>query len=149
MRVLASVLEDAVYIAQNLRYADSVEIEASRGGPKFVEALVDGFYASEQPMTFHVDGSPAAMFGVVPADLEGACRIWLLGTEDIEKASMYFLRNCRWWFERITEDYNFIFNFAHKDNELHLKWLRWMGFDIGEAQPDSDFVFVSFSPEDN
>lgn len=149
MRVLPSVLEDAVWIGRNLRPADALEIRAGRGWPAYVDSMVEGFYISDMPMTFHVNGAPAGMFGAVPTEVDGECRIWLMGTPAIEEGAIYFLRHCKKWLKKVTEDYKVIYNYAHKDNELHLKWLRWMGFDIGEAHPDSDFLFVSYSPEDN
>lgn len=147
MMVLASVLEDAVSISKELRPADQKEIIATRGYPAFLDAMVDGFYASKQPLTLHVNGKPSAMFGIVPCNEEKTCRIWLLATSEIEEVPMYFLRNSKYWFNKITEGYDFIFNLAHRDNELHLKWLRWMGFDISDPTDESEFVFVSYISE--
>lgn len=143
-QVLASVLEDALYIADNLRPADAKEIEAMVGSDDYKESLIEGFYYSVQPMTLHVDGKPAAMFGVVPAQ-EGEGCVWLLGTPAIEEVPLSFLRKSKPHLAQLMEDYDFLFNYAHKENHLHLKWLKWLGFDISEPVESSDFVFISYS----
>jgi len=160
--VLPSTAEDALAIAQNLRPADTTEIDAWFDGDAdpdefpYEAALLGGFNYSESPMTLHVDGKPAAMFGVVPEGCDAiyhqeadnvAGRIWLLGTPAIEDVAMYFLRESKKWLKQLTDGYNFIFNYAHKNNQLHLKWLHWLNFDVGETVEHSDFVFISYTPE--
>ena len=72
------------------------------------------------------------MFGVTP--FFGSTKefrvgqIWLLGSDEIHNIRIQFLRESRHWLEEISESYDLICNVVHEDNELHHKWLKFLGF---------------------
>lgn len=58
--------------------------------------------------------------------------IWLLGTDKIADYPMTFIRQSRIMLDMFYEEsgYNKLYNFVSASNELHLNWLRWLGFRI-------------------
>jgi len=73
------------------------------------------------------DGTPFMMSGVVPAN-EGAGAVWMLSTDAIEDYAVSFLRQCKGVLAEWNRIYPVLFNYVDARNELHVKWLKWMGF---------------------
>ena len=53
--------------------------------------------------------------------------VWLLGTDDINRFPMTFLRRSRAWFDKCTEGYDIVGNFVDQRNTKHIEWLKWIG----------------------
>lgn len=118
---------DVAYLAEHLRPEDRREIYAYSGRGA-LEALEGGFQNSLVPWTATADSAPCAMFGVVPAGevLTGA--IWLLGTPDIERIKVPFIRGSKVWLETVHQPFDLTFNLVDARNKLHIRWLRWLGY---------------------
>lgn len=121
--------DDVQAMAPRLRSEDLAEIVAA-SGQKAVDALGAGFVASRPCMTVEYNGRPAAMFGVVPGEVEypKLGNVWLLGTDDIHLFSRQFLRQSRAWLVEIAKGYDLIGNVVDERNDEHVRWLRWLGF---------------------
>ena len=137
-RVRPSRLRDCFDIEAKIRPADLLELHTLDGPEKPVsETLKEGMKFSTQPWSLTMNGDAIAMFGVVPvvpASLNNKKQvgsIWLLGTTDIEKAQVYFIRHSREWLRRISANFDIVGNAVHHENSLHLRWLDWLGFDFG------------------
>lgn len=127
--VRESVGSDVPYLAQRLRLEDMAEIAAATG-EKPVVALGRGFADSTPCYTAEFRGKPAAMFGIIPSDLEFARfgSIWLLGTDEIGVFRKQFMRQSRAWIDRLSEGYDCIGNVVDARNLRHVLWLRRMEF---------------------
>jgi hypothetical protein len=125
-QVRLSQAEDCVSLAGQLRSADLKELEAHGVAPE--AALHLGFAASTPCYTIEHEGEPVAMFGVspLPADHTGA--VWLLGSDGIKNIRTRFLRESKKWLKEISRDYVLLTNVVHKENEVHIKWLKFLGF---------------------
>jgi hypothetical protein len=78
--------------------------------------------------------------GIVPRDEEAAF-IWLLCTDMVEKKPLKFLRFCRDTLGELLRLYPVLCNSAWKGNELHLKWLSWLGAEwIAEDKEFKTFI---------
>jgi len=66
------------------------------------------------------------MLGVVPNGLIGS--IWMVGTPDLKKISVSFLKNCQGVFKVLKNNFQLLHNYVDARNELHIRWLKWMGF---------------------
>lgn len=122
-----SIIEDVHWLQGRLRDADMAELMAQSADP--TAALVHGFFRSHPKcQTVVVDGEPAAMFGVVPGLDPEVGAIWLLGSSKLLKSQLWFLRNCKRELNKIISGYELVHNVVHEDNEVHIRWLRWMGF---------------------
>lgn len=123
-----------------LRHADMVELEAH--GVDATEVLKVGIMDSKPCYAIEHQGRCIALFGVTR--VFGAPRfgnVWLLGTDEITEIRTQFLRQSRGWLERISEGYDLLSNVVHEDNELHHKWLRFLGFQFVRREPP----FIEFA----
>lgn len=141
-RVRVAVPEDIdSLLDQGLRPADLRELEATDTDP--VEALVMGMGMSlPAPYTILVDEVPAAMFGaaVHHQNQDIGCP-WLLGTERLLLIQRQFLRESHQWRDLIAKPFGLLMNAVHQDNHVHIKWLKWLGFQFHEQSE----VFIPFS----
>lgn len=120
---------DAAELAPRLREADLAEIKATSGEDP-LKVLEDGIACSD-PSYAVVDGEDRAfaLFGVVPDhQVDYAGLVWLLGSDDIEKYSFFFLRNSRLWVENLHHRFKILWNYVDASNEVHIRWLKWCGF---------------------
>jgi hypothetical protein len=69
------------------------------------------------------------MTGSVPCERHpGFGRVWLLGTNDIERYPKTFLRHGAEVRDMLFDGYCGLYNYTYENNSLHHKWLKWMGF---------------------
>lgn len=129
--VRPSTLEDCRFVADNMRTEDIAESwAASRLSP--YDALCLSRNSSPVCLTLIEPdtGNPAALLGVnVEADpMFGA--IWLLGTPAIERFPITFLRHCKPMLSQLYDETRCeaFYNYTHKPNSVHHRWLKWLGF---------------------
>ena len=123
-----TTVEDVMFLAPNLRQADRKECLAATGREP-LGVLLDGLRLADTTMTMVAPtGIPVGIVGVGKSAVEDAGSIWLCATDDIEKYQMTFLRNSKQVLKQLQQEYLVLHNFADARNELHIKWLRWMGF---------------------
>lgn len=123
-----SILEDCYTIANNIREDDRREILAVSGGDP-LDALVQGFMFSDKPRTVLAGNTVCAMFGSGQVE-PNVGAVWLLGTDDINNISRQFLRESKKWLDELYENYDLLFNYVDERNTVHIKWLKWLGFDF-------------------
>jgi hypothetical protein len=76
-------------------------------------------------------GAVLALFGVVPvARIPETGAVWLLASEDFAARSSFIVRSSKAWIARLHERYRVLTNYVDARNEVHLRWLRWCGFDF-------------------
>ena len=118
--------DDCIYLAENLREDDYREIKAVTGLPPLL-SLLTGLKSSQVPLVIcDNQGKVVAMLGVVPNGLIGS--IWMVGTPDLKRISVSFLKNCQDVFTVLKNNFSILHNYVDARNELHIRWLRWMGF---------------------
>ena len=127
-------VSDAKILAPHLRKADKAEIKALLGlSPEIVlEASI-----RDSAKTYSVtslDGKEIyAIFGVATANATSGM-IWLLGSEAMFKAArVSFIRNSKFWVDKLMENYEILFNVVDCRNKKHIRWLKWIGFTFAEA----------------
>jgi hypothetical protein len=135
--VRKSKLEDTSLLAARLRSADKDEIYAVRGvGPN--EALMICVTDSTTCWTVLNDRTPIAMFGYLHINNETA-QIWMLGADELTQNKKWFISESKRWISDFKKQYRVLFNFIDARNELHIKWVKRMGFDIVETNPTYGF----------
>ena len=146
--VRPSKLSDVYLIAPNLRAEDVAEIKAASGSTPVI-ALTQGLENSETCYTADWGNEPFLMFGVVPIDdITGA--VWLLGTPKIAEVSRAFLRESRRIVDELHDVSPLLFNYVDERNEVHIKWIKWLGFEFinrheeygHEGRPFLEFVRI-------
>ncbi len=124
-----SRFEDVTGLYGRLRKEDVEELEAAGTYP--FKALHDGYLLSKPCLTV-IDpktGVPSVMLGIVkqdgPLDL-----IWLLGTDAIETNAIPFAKQSKPILEYLFKETgsNGFYNYSWIGNQLHHKWLKWLGF---------------------
>ena len=119
---------DVRYMAERLRPADKAEVYAAGGVSPYV-ALLEGLSLSLDPMVgVDENDNPVCIGGVTPTQDPLVGCVWMLATTDIEKHKMSFLRRSRPWVEKWNSEFPVLTNCVDERNELHIKWLRWLGF---------------------
>lgn len=91
------------------------------------------------------DDRPVGMFGV--GDINVLARVgapWLLGTEDLPRHAMIFLRNCPYWVGQLLEGYDTLRNSVDDRNKLAVRWLKWLGFKMSEPVAFRGHLFRMF-----
>ncbi|MBR1604422.1 MAG: hypothetical protein IJ667_13410 [Synergistaceae bacterium] len=90
------------------------------------DGITDSFKASPLCWTILVDNKVVGMFGCTE---DG--NAWLTTAPEIEKVKLRFVRQSRPYIKQMAEYCGGgLVSYAHKDNQLLLRWLEWSGFDI-------------------
>lgn len=98
------------------------------------------------------DNRPIAMFGVGDVNiLAGVGSPWMLGTPEIERHVMTFLRQCPYWVGQLLQGYTVLRNCVDDRNKLSIRWLKWLGFEVGKPVVFKGHMFRMFemkAPDD-
>lgn len=124
-----SVQEDVEFLSSRLREEDVEEVTASANTP--FNALSHGLAVSKPCYTLiDREHTPVGMLGVCEGTYRNSGIIWLLGTKGIETNSISFLRHSKPVLGSlfVGTGYDFVYNYTYVKNELHHRWLRWLGF---------------------
>jgi len=133
--VRESRVSDIAIIAQNMREADRKEIwRSSTHTPD--SGVRTAFFSSEKSWTGCKDGVPFVMFGFACVSMTARVyNIWLLGTPEIERAGLVFLKKSRIFVDRMRKLAAVLENWVDSENAVSIKWLKWCGFTVEPAQP--------------
>ena len=132
--IIPAHVDHVPVLARAMRGADRAEVAALGHTP--AGALELSLRAAAEAWTGTVDDEPAVMFGV--ADLgEGIGEPWLLGTERVVRHQVAFLRRNRAYVDRLLMPgrWSTLRNRVDSRNEVSLRWLSWLGFVLGPAEP--------------
>lgn len=130
-------------IARLMREADRNEVAALGRDP--FGALTLSLRKSKRAWTIIADGQPIGMFGVGDVNiLAEVGSPWMLGTPEIERHVMTFLRNCPYWVGQLLEGYTVLRNCVDDRNRLSIRWLKWLGFEVGERVVFKGHLFRMF-----
>lgn len=139
-----ATVDDISWMSSRLRIADILEVKAAAGLDPW-GALRDSYNNSSCRMVGADEKDrPVCMGGVVPAHFHWTSTplsavVWMLATTDLEHHQMSFLRQSKVWLEKWHQDYPVLFNCVDERNELHIKWLRWLGFVFIRRHPEWGF----------
>ena len=126
---------DIAVLVRNMRKHDVQEVNAATrmGVRNAVETSVN---LSTYAKTGLVNDELVCMWGVCPISLiSSSGSPWMLGTDLIEKKQRIFLRRSKPWLEDIKKDYKTLENHVDERNTLSVRWLKWLGFEMNEAEP--------------
>ena len=124
--------DDELLLIPYLRKEDADECWALGMAPD--KALIDSVAISTSCYSIVKGDDIIGMFGCGPSALQDdrlsiGC-VWLLGSSRIQDIRYTFLRQCKHWTSVLHTDYDVLWNWADARNDVHLKWLRWLGFKI-------------------
>jgi len=111
-----------------MRQPDRAEVAAAAGMGPF-RALSDSLQRSAAAWTGMVNDEPVCMFGVTPVDiLGGVGSPWLLGTNEVERYAITFLRLNKGYVAKMLELFPHLQNYVDVRNGMSIRWLKWLGF---------------------
>lgn len=123
----SATLPDCYFVGNNLRQADQNEIRSLGKDP--VESIVSGYVYGDICLAAVADGEPIAILGRVPVlKNPKIASVWMVGTEGIFTHRYKVLRDSRVVLGRLFTGFDALCNHVDSRNELHIKWLRWLGF---------------------
>lgn len=119
---------DWEHVADNMRDADRREVAALGSTP--AKALKGSVALSQIAFTIRHGDEPVGLFG---ACTQGA--VWMLGTPKIQTIRFRFLRQSRPWVNILHSASPVLWNWADARNDLHIRWLKWLGFRFHDERP--------------
>lgn len=127
--------EDLEYVAANMDPADAAEVWATAHKTP-IEALTLSAGVSRETWAGRADGRAVCIFGVgTRFALDTVGVPWLLGTPEIRQHKRLFLRASKVWVSDRARQYSVLENWVDSRHTRAVKWLRWLGFTIEDAQP--------------
>jgi hypothetical protein len=121
----APAKEHIEYLAGHLRASDRKEIELG-SGLEPLECLRRAVKGNLECKVWLVAGKPVLVYGVA-ADKS----VWLLGTDDIRRHKIEFMRQAKKILKEITAKYAPLYNFIWQDSAGAKKWLTALGARFG------------------
>lgn len=136
LEIVPATIEHAERI--ELRPGDAREVEVL--GLTMPEAFKVSTARSMWAHTYLIDGEVAAMVGLSVDNLLGGIGApWLVTGKPVDRNKKLFLRETRAGVERMRAEFPVLRNFVHAEYAECLRWLRWLGFEIGPPQPKGPF----------
>lgn len=135
---------DIMGLSLTMREEDRMEVfHSSRGTP--LDALVKGVGLSSEVFTIEKHGLPVAIFGVIGTPGAGGCP-WMLGTDELPHCKS-LLRECREIVQRYTKEYRYLTNACWSKNDVHIEWIKWLGFTFEGSDIRNGETFLHFHKE--
>lgn len=134
IRVRRAEMKDILWVASHLRPEDRQEVETATGCspdvalPASVPNCDEAYaaYLMDQPAE-----NPCVLFGVSKDPRQQAGIVWMVCTPDIYKAPLAIIKAAKDFIALWGGQYGRLHNVADSRNQLHLKWLKAMGFTLG------------------
>lgn len=134
--MLPATEDDARELASVLRIEDRLEVEAL--GFDAFEGLFQSLIGAQEAWTYRADGQIVCMAGVTSCSLIGRRGVpWLLGSVLVGQHRRSFLVETRRMVTHWLTLFDVLSNVVDVRYEAAIRWLRWLGFEIG---PPFDMV---------
>lgn len=129
--MLPATEDDARELAPLLRAEDRAEVLAL--GVEPVDGLLQSVAAAREAWTWRADGLVICMAGVAPLSLIGRTGVpWLLGSDLVPAHRRIFMVETRRAVARWLGMFDVLRNVVDARYAAAIRWLRWLGFEVGE-----------------
>ena len=136
-------------IASRLRASDREELDALETGLDARQAVESCVALSAWRRALWHGDIPLAVTGVVPCG-DGTHAPWLVGTDDIGRFPLAFLRACRGIVRDVyRKHFAPLLNYVDARQERSIRFLRSLGFRVEDAGPlgKRNYLFCKFTLE--
>lgn len=130
-RITPEILQ---FIAENMREEDKTEVILS-GAKDPMDALETVVRHSHFTLAVIAD-VPLTVLGLRKMDImQGVGVPWLLSAEQALQHKREFLLQSPPVIEEMLNICPTLINYVHAENRLSIRWLKWLGFEIGDPEP--------------
>ena len=111
------------------------------GGLLLVASLEASLEVSERAWSLLLDGEVAALWGVAPGGRGSILArppvgiVWAMTADSLARHRRLAARVSRQAVAELLELYPALVNWVDARYRSALRWVRWLGFEVGEAQP--------------
>jgi len=142
--------EGDVFIMQHrMRAIDRFEFEVMSGGQPLHENLMHLLGRSVRARAAYVDGRLVCIYGVISSTmLSTTGNPWLCATDALDEKEVrrVFLANMGPELQWVCEGFDRLWNLVSAENQVAIRWLKWMGFIFDETQYDvRGYPFLRFA----
>lgn len=132
--IVEATLLHVAHLFLKMRKEDVQEIwAAGRHLPR--NALIEGLLRSYAPKAGLYNNLPFCMFGVIRPTLLSRIGIpWMLASDDLNNHARTFLPQSKGYIKQIKTENTLLINYVDQRNKKAIKWLSWLGFEIGPTQ---------------
>jgi len=131
-------------LIENLRKEDKREIVSKTGTKDIKKTLVKGWLTADYCNSFFKEDILIGIYGVVASDAKEVGSPFMLLTNEIKSTPIGFLKHCKQKVSDMENKYKVLFNYIDSRNELHLRWLKWLGFEIINEKIFNKVPFYGF-----
>lgn len=125
---------DVELLAENMRECDVAEVQACGHAP--LEAVRASVAHSLLCWSAFADGELACIIGCAPISIvSGIGSPWMLGTPVLDAQSRVLVRLTPRYIAEMLKAFPHLVNHVHAHNTTSKRWLRRIGFTLGEAAP--------------
>lgn len=143
VNIIKSVLDDVFDLEPNLRLDDINELKALGSNPE--RSLLIGFIYSDECYTVKLNNKIIGMFGVSSYKMpKGFASIWFLGSDDLLKIPLTFVREGKNYINKFMEKYDIIVNAVDARNVSHINWIERCGMNFSSSIFINDIEFKQF-----
>lgn len=139
--VKKATFDEAVYIATHLRAIDIKELKAAYGNEPW-DAVIKSFDISDWCRVGFIDELPCVLFGIAPSEEEGYGVPWMVATEEIKTINKSIvISNSIKAVRKMEEKYRVLFNYVHPENDVSIRWLKWLGFTVTNLSNEKGLLY--------
>jgi hypothetical protein len=125
---------DIDFLVENIREDDKIEVAAA-GGQGIRECIVEIPDLDKNAWVWEYEGKVMCIFGVNPVvGTDHFGMIWMLSTKFFDDYFMIFAMACKPVVDEMVRPFKYVFNYVYVENKKSIKWLRWLGFNLYEAE---------------
>lgn len=126
-----ATVADAVALAPNLRAADRQECEKLYGVDVTTALVVSVMAARHSHVYLNDKGEVMGISGVNPSGVDGYGTVWMVTSDEmVTRYKVPFLREGRDLLDEYQCFYPVLTNVVDPANHVHVRWLKWMGFEF-------------------
>lgn len=147
LKLQKALHRDAINLAPKLREIDKLEVECLGHTPE--AGLLSGFSLPNAVMlsAFNPNNEIILMCGVSDCPTNSkAGVIWMLASNEIQQHKRDILKLSKSTLILLSNNYDYVYNFVHKDNKTSIRWLQWCGFTVDKSntykQGGEDFYLL-------
>ncbi len=114
--------------------------------PGAVAYLEQALSQCAEAWTGYIDDQIVCMWGIDRGSmLTNSAFIWLVTCQGVDAHSFIFVRHSQKRLEDLKKRYSYIHGVVQADNEQSVRWLRWLGFQLGDAEFVNGYALRKFS----